>query len=80
MLSDLGIEQCKELHEHLIKNETLINDVQLIVVSPMRRTLQTADIALNDLIKKRKVDVKLDGGWQGTVISFYVATFLLTFL
>lgn len=65
MLSDLGIEQCKKLHEHLIKNESLINDVQLIVVSPMRRTLQTADIGLSDLIKKRKVDVKLDGGWQG---------------
>lgn len=61
----MGVKQCKELHEHLINNEQLINDVQLIVVSPMRRTLQTADIALNDLIKKRKVDVKLDGGWQG---------------
>jgi hypothetical protein len=48
-----------------MNNEQLINDVQLIVVSPMRRTLQTADIALNDLIKKQKVDVKLDGGWQG---------------
>lgn len=65
MLSDKGIKQCEELHEHLMNNEQLINDVQLIVVSPMRRTLQTADIALNDLIKKRKVDVKLDGGWQG---------------
>ncbi|TID27390.1 phosphoglycerate mutase-like protein [Venturia nashicola] len=66
VLSDLGIEQCKQLHEHLIKNETLYHDVQLIVVSPMRRTLQTADIALSDLIKKQKVDVKLDGGWQET--------------
>ncbi|QDS67438.1 hypothetical protein FKW77_000383 [Venturia effusa] len=32
----------------------------------MRRTLQTADIALSDLIKKRNVDVKVDGGWQAT--------------
>lgn len=65
MLSDKGIEQCKELHEHLMNNEQLINDVQLVVVSPMKRTLQTADIALGELVKKRKVDVKLDGGWQG---------------
>ncbi|KAE9992748.1 hypothetical protein EG327_007824 [Venturia inaequalis] len=66
VLSDLGIQQCKQLHEHLINSESLINDVQLIVVSPMRRTLQTADIALSHWIKMRKVGVKLDGGWQET--------------
>jgi broad specificity phosphatase PhoE len=65
VLSDKGIKQCKELQQHLMSNEPLINDVQLVVVSPMRRTLQTANIALGELIKKRKVDVKLDGGWQG---------------
>lgn len=50
-LSDLGKQQCVELQESL-KHSEIGNEVELIVVSAMRRTLQTATIGLDWLIKK----------------------------
>ncbi|OCK78695.1 phosphoglycerate mutase-like protein [Lepidopterella palustris CBS 459.81] len=63
-LSKLGETQCKELQENL-KNLPLANDVELIVVSPMRRTLQTATLGLGWLIEEG-VQVLPDARWQET--------------
>ncbi|KAF2178619.1 phosphoglycerate mutase-like protein [Zopfia rhizophila CBS 207.26] len=62
-LSDLGKQQCVELHQSL-KNSRLANEVNLIVVSAMRRTLQTAMLGLGWLIEEKKVKVLPDAGWQ----------------
>lgn len=62
-LSELGIQQSKELQESL-KGSDIGNKVELIVVSPMRRTLQTASIGLEWLIKEKGIKVLPDAGWQ----------------
>ena len=63
-LSKLGEEQCKELQESL-QNNQISDQVELIVVSSMRRTLQTATIGLEWLIKEKAIEVRPDAGWQG---------------
>lgn len=63
-LSELGERQCQELQESL-KNSDIGNKVELIVVSSMRRTLQTASIGLQWLIKDKGIKVLPDAGWQG---------------
>lgn len=61
-LSELGERQCAELQESL-KKEKIANEVELIVVSAMRRTLQTAQLGLAWLIE-RGVRVEPHAGWQ----------------
>ncbi|KAK0714035.1 histidine phosphatase superfamily [Lasiosphaeria miniovina] len=62
-LSDLGRKQAAELGEHL-KGGLLANrKVGLIVVSPMRRTLETCLIALGWLMDQG-VRVEPDARWQ----------------
>ncbi|KAH7402152.1 phosphoglycerate mutase [Phaeosphaeria sp. MPI-PUGE-AT-0046c] len=61
-LSELGEQQSRELHESL-KASKIGNEVELIVVSAMRRTLQTATIGLDWLIQKG-VQVIPDANWQ----------------
>ncbi|KAJ4333653.1 hypothetical protein N0V95_009369 [Ascochyta clinopodiicola] len=61
-LTDLGRQQSAELHESL-KASDLANKVDLIVVSPMRRTLETMTIGLDWLIKKG-VPVLPDANWH----------------
>jgi broad specificity phosphatase PhoE len=63
-LSELGEQQSSELHEAL-KDNKLANAAELIVVSPMRRTLQTASIGLDWLIKKG-TPVLPDANWHET--------------
>ncbi|KAF2014729.1 phosphoglycerate mutase-like protein [Aaosphaeria arxii CBS 175.79] len=62
-LTELGEQQCRELQESL-KNSGIADQVELIVVSAMRRTLQTATIGLDFLIKDKKILVLPDAGWQ----------------
>ncbi|KAF2263598.1 phosphoglycerate mutase-like protein [Lojkania enalia] len=62
-LSDLGKQQCAELQDSL-RNTKIADEVELIVVSPMRRTLQTAVLGLDWLINEKKVKVLPDAGWQ----------------
>ncbi|KAH9860743.1 hypothetical protein J1614_012075 [Plenodomus biglobosus] len=50
-LTELGKQQCLELQESL-KNSEVGNQVERIIVSAQRRTLQTATIGLDWLIKK----------------------------
>lgn len=61
-LTELGEQQSRELHEN-IKATKIGNEVELIVVSAMRRTLQTATIGLDWLIKKG-IKVLPDANWQ----------------
>ena len=63
-LSSLGEAQCEELQEAL-KKEKIAEKVELIVVSAMRRTLQTAKIGLRWLWEEKKIPVLPDAGWQG---------------
>lgn len=63
VLSQLGLQQCVQLRDHLRQNLPLADQAELIVVSPMRRTLQTALLGLDWLIE-RGVPVRLDAGWQ----------------
>ncbi|EXJ63196.1 hypothetical protein A1O7_03643 [Cladophialophora yegresii CBS 114405] len=62
-LSSLGIQQCEALRNELKEKFPKPVDVELIVVSPMRRTLQTASIALDWLISGG-VEVEVDADWQ----------------
>lgn len=67
-LSDLGVEQCKALEQSL---RDRFDDLSLkpteiaIIASPMRRTLQTAQLATSWLTKKG-VKVVADANWQGS--------------
>ncbi|KAH8815171.1 histidine phosphatase superfamily [Xylogone sp. PMI_703] len=63
-LTDLGFgPQCQELATHLQNELPLAQEIDLIVVSPMRRTLQTAQQALGWLME-RGVPVVLRAEWQ----------------
>ncbi|CBX97123.1 hypothetical protein IAQ61_007937 [Plenodomus lingam] len=61
-LTELGKQQCLELQESL-RNSEIGNQVERIVVSAQRRTLQTATIGLDWLIKKG-VPVVPSALWQ----------------
>jgi broad specificity phosphatase PhoE len=63
-LSELGEEQCAELQDSLRKSE-VAHKAELIVVSSMRRTLQTAKLGLGFLYEDKKIPVLPDAGWQG---------------
>lgn len=62
-LSELGQNQCLELRKSLMENP-LAQQAELIVVSPMRRTVQTALRSLDWLIEKG-VKIEADASWQG---------------
>lgn len=63
-MTDLGFgTQCDELAKFLENDVPLAQEIDLIVVSPMRRTLQTAQQALGWLIE-RGVPVILRPEWQ----------------
>ena len=48
-LSELGRQQCQQLFERSSQNRT-VDDAELLVVSPMRRTLQTAQLSFPHLV------------------------------
>ncbi|KAK2628166.1 hypothetical protein QTJ16_002812 [Diplocarpon rosae] len=63
-LTDRGFgQQCSELAQHLQNELPLAQEVELIVVSPMRRTMQTAQQALGWLMA-RGVPVMLRAEFQ----------------
>ncbi|RFU24433.1 Sedoheptulose-bisphosphatase/4-nitrophenylphosphatase, partial [Scytalidium lignicola] len=63
-LTDLGFgPQCQELAKFLQDEVPLAQEIGLIVISPMRRTLQTAQQALGWLME-RGVPVVLRAEWQ----------------
>jgi len=62
-LSELGRQQCQSLKAHLLPRIPTELDVGLILVSPMRRTIQTALLALGPLIESG-VPIVAHAGWQ----------------
>jgi len=62
VLTDGGEQQCEDLQRHL-KSLPLAQHVERIITSPMRRTIQTAQISLQWLIKSG-VPLDLDAMWQ----------------
>ena len=66
-LSELGISQGQELRSHLGQTLPLAQEVGLVVASPMRRTLQTVELALGWLME-RGIPVQLRAEWQGIML------------
>ncbi|KAK4168243.1 histidine phosphatase superfamily [Cladorrhinum sp. PSN259] len=63
LLSELGRNQCLELKANLVPKIPSELDVELIIVSPMKRTIETALIAFSELIE-RGVPIVAHAGWQ----------------
>ena len=61
-LTPLGISQCEALYTHLQCSD-IIQRVELIVVSPMRHTIQTMGMALKRLIEQG-VPILPHADWQ----------------
>ncbi|KXH59433.1 phosphoglycerate mutase [Colletotrichum salicis] len=61
-LSSLGLDQCQELKE-ILSRRFANESGAIIIVSPMRRTIQTALLSLDWLIKKG-VPIQADARWQ----------------
>lgn len=58
-LTSLGYSQCEELKKYLQKNQ-IINTIDLIVVSPLNRTLETCKNIINDNIINSVEIISLD--------------------
>ncbi|KAI0155408.1 phosphoglycerate mutase-like protein [Hypoxylon sp. FL1284] len=61
-LTEEGHGQCADLRKGLMENE-LVQKADLIVVSPLRRTIQTAFRSVDWLVEKG-VKVEADASWQ----------------
>ncbi|KAI9149128.1 Phosphoglycerate mutase [Paramyrothecium foliicola] len=63
-LSDLGLEQCVALRDSLWERfSSVLKEDVAIIASPMRRTLQTAQLALGWL-QDRGIRIEADPDWQ----------------
>jgi broad specificity phosphatase PhoE len=62
-ITELGRQQCAELRKALMK-DPLAQQAELIITSPMRRTIQTALDTVDWLIEKG-VKIEADANWQG---------------
>lgn len=69
------MEQCGELRKNLAERFADVRDAA-IVVSPMRRTIQTALLSL-DWLLERGIPMQADARWQGMTL---VLLFQLSFL
>lgn len=64
-LTEKGLQQCKSLATSLSARFSNINSKDVaIIVSPMQRTLQTAQLALDWLVDQ-SVKIVADADWQG---------------
>ncbi|KAG8169073.1 hypothetical protein KVR01_001822 [Diaporthe batatas] len=63
-LSELGRQQCQQLKENLREKLPKDLDVGLILVSPMRRTCETAMLALGDWAAERGIPIEANADWQ----------------
>jgi broad specificity phosphatase PhoE len=61
----MGRAQCEALQEQMKDNLEIAKDIELIVVSPMRRTLETVQLGLGWLLEKQ-IPVQVRGEWQET--------------
>ena len=51
-LTELGLAQCEALSKYLQSSVPIAKEIELIVSSPMQRTLQTASLALDFLLSR----------------------------
>ncbi|KAK0707822.1 histidine phosphatase superfamily [Lasiosphaeris hirsuta] len=65
VLSELGRQQCAELKDHMITKIPSEIEVDLIIVSPMIRTLETALLSFGPFIEQG-VPIRAHAGWQET--------------
>jgi len=63
-LTPKGIKQCAALQEHLRKNCSLAEEIEAIVSSPMRRTLETTKHGLEWKLSKG-IPIEPNAMWQG---------------
>ncbi|KAI0390441.1 phosphoglycerate mutase-like protein [Xylariaceae sp. FL0594] len=61
-LTELGRRQCADSREALMK-DPLVQQAELIITSPMRRTIQTA-LATVDWLIEKGVKIEADADWQ----------------
>ncbi|KAI1633357.1 histidine phosphatase superfamily [Biscogniauxia mediterranea] len=61
-LSEIGREQCVPLRRALME-DPIAQKAELIITSPMRRTIQTA-LASVDWLLEKGVRIQADAGWQ----------------
>jgi hypothetical protein len=69
LLTPAGHEQCAKLNAKLESEEPLAGQIELVICSPMRRTIQTMDEGLKCVLG-RGVRVEMDAGWQGMLTIF----------
>lgn len=73
MLSELGERQCLELRGKLKEVIPTLGNVEAIIASPMRRTLQTAQLSMDWLLqdekrrgaRAKKLQIEANADWQG---------------
>lgn len=63
-LSELGREQCQKLSQSIREKLPKDLDVGLILVSPMRRTCETAMLALGDWAAEKGIPIQANADWQ----------------
>ncbi|KAI1500322.1 histidine phosphatase superfamily [Biscogniauxia marginata] len=61
-LSELGRNQCVQLRKGLIE-DPIVQKAELVITSPMRRTIQTA-LGSVDWLLEKGVPIQADAGWQ----------------
>ena len=64
LLTETGHEQCAKLNAYLMEHEPLAKEIELVVCSPMKRTIQTMEVGLKGVLE-RGVRVEMDALWQG---------------
>jgi broad specificity phosphatase PhoE len=69
LLTETGHEQCRKLNEHLSKEESLAKEIEVVVCSPMKRTIQTMTEGLEGVLKREEVRVEMSALWQGGWIN-----------
>jgi hypothetical protein len=80
-LSQLGQEQCVGLRENLMNKlpVELRDNIGLIIVSPMRRTIETALRSMDWLLEKG-VPIQAHAGWQGNWALLFVLSLVVPLL
>ncbi|KAK3947600.1 histidine phosphatase superfamily [Pseudoneurospora amorphoporcata] len=64
-LHNLGQTQCRSLREHFFKTEVPDKyQISLIIVSPMRRTIETALLSFGNYAKENNIPIVAHAGWQ----------------
>jgi phosphohistidine phosphatase SixA len=53
-----------------MEQESLAKEIELVVCSPMRRTIQTMVNGLEDVLSRDGVKVEFDAIWQGGLCFF----------